>query len=451
MVPPPRGARRFGKALALMLALAVPALALLPWRQSVSGIGRVVGFAPLDREFFVEASLYGRVAEWHVREGTRVRGPRVEDGRPVPGDLIATLSNNDPQYLKALEDQAQRVREKQEAYRDQLGTYERVVEVLAAAREQAIEVARAEVGVGEQKLAAEQRELEAIRAKYETDAAQEARIGRLLPKGLASLRENELAELALRESQAKVRKAALAIESARIDLDGKRTKLKEVEAKTQADVTKAENEAQGAAAKVAEVGKELLEAESKIRNQKTQEVRAPRDGIIERLLVNQGTEQVKDGDPIAVLVPETAALAVELWLDGNDVPLVRPGDPARLQFEGWPAVQFAGWPSVAVGTFGGKVALIDPTDNGKGKFRVLLVPDEGPDWPSNRYLRQGVRAKGWVLLRDVSLGYEVWRRLNGFPQVVAEAEPADAKGDKAGPAPSDEPVEKDKVKVKRPK
>jgi len=112
---------------------------------------------------------------------------------------------------------------------------------------------------------------------------------------------------------------------------------------------------------------------------------------------------------------------------------VVPGSPVRLQFEGWPAVQIVGWPSVAVGTFGGEVVFVDPTDNGKGKFRVVVapLPDQKPrdgkmepvTWPSNRWLRQGVRVNGWVMLEQVPLWRELWRQLNGFPPVVVDGEP----------------------------
>ena len=62
--------------------------------------------------------------------------------------------------------------------------------------------------------------------------------------------------------------------------------------------------------------------------------------------------------------------------DGNDVPLVTVDREVRLQFEGWPAIQFgSGWPNVALGTYGGRVAAVDATDNGKGKFRVLVRPE----------------------------------------------------------------------------
>ena len=139
---------------------------------------------------------------------------------------------------------------------------------------------------------------------------------------------------------------------------------------------------------------------------------------------------VKAGDALAVLVPDTESRAVELWIDGNDIPLIAEGGKVRLQFEGWPAVQFTGWPSVAVGTFGGRVALVDATDDGTGKFRVLVVPEAGEPWPSGRFLRQGTQANGWVLLQRVSLGYELWRRFNGFPpSMSAPPETAEAKKD----------------------
>ena len=51
----------------------------------VTGAGRVVGYAPLDRQYNIEAPIYGRVQEWFVAEGTRV----------VKGQPIARISDND--------------------------------------------------------------------------------------------------------------------------------------------------------------------------------------------------------------------------------------------------------------------------------------------------------------------------------------------------------------------
>jgi hypothetical protein len=58
-------------------------------------------------------------------------------------------------------------------------------------------------------------------------------------------------------------------------------------------------------------------------------------------------------------------------------------------------------------------------------------PDDEP-WPDARFLRQGVKTKGWVLLNVVPLGFEVWRQFNGFPQAGSyDVQPAtDKKAEK---------------------
>jgi len=160
---------------------------------------------------------------------------------------------------------------------------------------------------------------------------------------------------------------------------------------------------------------ELARMDVRLARQMTQSVKAPIAGTILRVISGQGAQIVKAGQVLATIVPETESRAVELWVEGNDVPLLREGAEVRLQFEGWPAIQFSGWPGAAYGTYGGKVALIDASDSGNGRFRVVVVPLESEPWPKGEYLRQGVRAKGWVLLNQVSLAYELWRQFNGFP------------------------------------
>ena len=56
--------------------------------------------------------------------------------------------------------------------------------------------------------------------------------------------------------------------------------------------------------------------------------------------------------------------------------------------------------------------------------------------PGPRWLRQGVRANGWVLLNVVPVGYELWRQFNGFPPVVSMDEPPASAYDPAGKAPA---------------
>jgi multidrug efflux pump subunit AcrA (membrane-fusion protein) len=167
---------------------------------------------------------------------------------------------------------------------------------------------------------------------------------------------------------------------------------------------------------------ELIQVQTKLARQNSQLVRAPREGTILRRQAGEHSVLVKAGESIAILVPKTESRAVELWIDGNDIALVRVGQTARLQFSGWPAIQFSGWPSVAVGTFSGKVSVIDAADSGDGKFRILIVPQDSEPWPPGQYLRQGVRVQGWLLLGEVTVGFELWRRFNGFPPTTIHHE-----------------------------
>jgi multidrug efflux pump subunit AcrA (membrane-fusion protein) len=168
---------------------------------------------------------------------------------------------------------------------------------------------------------------------------------------------------------------------------------------------------------------ELARIETRIARQASQSVVATRDGMVQRIFAPQGGVMVKAGQDLAVIVPETANRSVELRVNGNDAPLLSIGRKVRLQFEGWPAVQFAGWPSVAIGTFGGIIAVVDPGADVDGKVRIIVFPDAGEQWPDARYLRQGVRVVGWVLLDTVTLGWELWRQFNGFPPTIQAAPP----------------------------
>jgi hypothetical protein len=228
--------------------------------------------------------------------------------------------------------------------------------------------------------------------------------------------------------------------------------LKRVGSDTEAGIQSVRAQKQAAQAEVAAAERELAQIVVSQARQETQEVTSPVDGTVFRVLANtrDGGIFVKAGSPLAVLVPdidEQNERTVELFMDGNDLPTVTQfikqeqassGDglarvPVRLHFEGWPAVQTIGWPTLAVGTFGGVVKLVDATDDGKGRFRLLIEPDPEEEkynpWPPSFSLRQGVRARGWVLLNRVSLGWEMWRQLNAFPPVTPVEEPP-AKGER---------------------
>jgi hypothetical protein len=100
-----------------------------------------------------------------------------------------------------------------------------------------------------------------------------------------------------------------------------------------------------------------------------------------------------------------------------------------LQFDGWPSLVFSGWESATVGTFGGKIAVIDYI-NTKNKYRVLVVPDTQDEeaWPPA--LRVGSGVYGWAMLNEVPIWYELWRQLNAFPPLPVEGSDYENKEEK---------------------
>ncbi|MBK2024806.1 HlyD family secretion protein [Francisella philomiragia] len=160
---------------------------------------------------------------------------------------------------------------------------------------------------------------------------------------------------------------------------------------------------------------DLAKVKVQIARQQSRLVKAPTDGVIMDRIHGMGGVIVKDTDVLAVIVPESKSRIVELWVNSMDVPMVKVGDKVMLQFEGWPAIQFSGWPQVAIGTFEGEVIFISPQNNAQGQFKIFVKQSGSRDWPSPDVLRLGTKVHGWVLLNDVSLGYELWRRYNGFP------------------------------------
>lgn len=397
-------ARRVALSIIIGFALLVPALLFLPWRQFVSGTGRVIAFDPLDRRLNLEAQVSGRVRKLHVMEGQRVKS----------GQVIVEIQDNDPNLLNNLRLQREAVLSRRAFASNRVEDLSVQIAQQELARQQALDVARQRVA--------------ATKIAAETSLLNFDRLQKLEGKGLVSRRDFELATLS-RDSTA-------------ADFAGAEATLRRTENDFQATLAGLRAQRNSAQSDVASAERDLAGVDIAISQNLRQVVEAPRDGIVLSVAVTDGT-YLRPGSPICVLIPETESRFAEVWLDGNDTPLVRPrgetngvvvpGSPVRLQFEGWPAVQIVGWPSVAVGTFGGEVVFVDPTDNGKGKFRVVVapLPDQKPrdgkmepvTWPSNRWLRQGVRVNGWVMLEQVPLWRELWRQLNGFPPVVVDGEP----------------------------
>ncbi|MCA9614609.1 MAG: HlyD family efflux transporter periplasmic adaptor subunit, partial [Myxococcales bacterium] len=412
LVPSAARPRRVARNLVLAFAALVVLLSLAPWQQNLPGDGQVIAYSPDERPQAIAATISGRIARWHV-----VEGQEVEEG-----ELLVELVDNDPMRLERMEIEREAAQARLTAYEEKVQAYRDRLEALRRSQQAQISAAEAEVRIAQQSLRSRQEMMAAAEASDATAQIQRRRVDGLAGEGLASQRDRELAELSSTSATASLASARAQLRAAEDSVANKRAYLERTRAYTEAELQSADAMLRSAETELQSGRQSLVSIESRLAQQRAQEVRAPRAGIIDRVLVQQGGMQVSRGQTLANLVPYTQRRAVELTVDGNDAALISPGRTVRLQFEGWPAVQFAGWPSVAVGTFGGRVAFVAPTSDSSGDFRVVIVPDENDEpWPEARFLRQGTRAKGWVLLDEVRVGFEIWRQLNGFPPSFRQA------------------------------
>jgi adhesin transport system membrane fusion protein len=401
--------RRFARNLGWFLLLVLVFLALTPWQQNIQGVGRVIAFAPQERQQTIEATVEGRIVAWSVQEGSEVKA----------GTQIGEISDYDPELPRRIQQELTTLDQRLAVIQTRIEALEAQTALAERSKEMAVLAAEARIRMAEERLNASNHNVEAASAAYETSRLNYERQRALEQKGLASRRTFELSELDYTQKRTDRERSQAAYKAAASEVEAIRADRQKILADSGASVEKSRSELAKSREELQYAQAERLKLETRLARQGSQHIVAPRDGTIFRLVANPGAEVVKPGDAVAILIPSTRQRAVELWVDGNDASLIDTGRKVRLQFEGYPAIQFSGWPETAVGTFGGVVSLLDSTDNGKGDFRILILPDNDDEpWPDERFIRQGVRVNGWVLLNKVRLGYELWRIFNGFPPLI---------------------------------
>lgn len=432
-----RVTRSFGRIMLLVLVVAPIVLALAPWQQNLAGAGQVIEFDPTNRPMPLQARTSGIVLKWHVREGQKVKA----------GDPIVDLADNDPNILINLQAEIDATQRKQEAAESKEAQFTQQIDSAEQARDAAIQGALDEIAAAEQDVTVAEQAAIVAEEKLKL-----AKLMRSMWEGMVADQIGAAIKLEQARQEYNVAVADLTAKKAYIDaakakLRAKKSARLRIENSEQVKIQNATAKRDAAVGEIATAEGSLIKLDVNLKRQRQQKITAPIDGFVQNLTANgQGSRFVKQGETLAVLVPVSKQIAVELLIDGNDITFIEVGRHVRLQFEGWPAVQWVGWPSAAVGTFGGKVTFINRSDDGSGKFRIMVLPDERPfakpegavvnwlrsvltfaraepednphAWPGDEYLRQGVRTKGWVVLDRVSLGFEVWRQLNGFPPTI---------------------------------
>ncbi|WP_299463401.1 HlyD family efflux transporter periplasmic adaptor subunit [uncultured Microscilla sp.] len=420
---PPRNARRLAYILILLLFILIGIL-FLPWQQNISATGKVTALRPSDRPQVVQSAIAGRIKEW-----------RIQEGQPIKkNDTLAIISEVkvdyfDPELLKRLQEQVAAKREGMEASQGKVKALDQQINALQDAQKFSLEKARNKYEQARLKVISDSANLQAEQVQYGIAKNQFARYDSLYRNdGLISRTDWEKRQLKLQNTYAKVVALQNKLLISKNKLINARIEFNSLIADYTGKIFKSQSEKNSTQAYVANARGELSKLRNKYANTEIRSqqyyVLAPQNGYIVKALKSGVGEMIKANEAIATVMPANPSIAVELMVPARDVPLIEKGRHVRLEFDGWPALQVSGWPSVSVGTFGGQVKVIDYIISKGGKYRLLIVPDPEQDgnWP--KQLRAGSGVYGWVMLKDVPIWYEFWRKLNGFPPSLYE-EPSD--------------------------
>jgi adhesin transport system membrane fusion protein len=389
------------------------AFLFLPWTQNVRAPGQLTTLYPEQRPQTIQSVIPGRIEKWYVREGNFVN----------VGDTIVRISEVkdtyfDPQLIERTETQisskqnaAVNYTEKAEALSDQ-------IDALTKSRVNKLEQAENKLIISNLKVTSDSIDYQAAQLDYKIANQRLNRMEELFEQGLKSLTDLESRRLNVQEAQAKNISAENKLLSSKNQLINAEIEVDAIDNEYAEKLSKAKSERNSALSTFYDTQAQVAKMENQLSNyivrQSNYFITVPQDGYVTKTISKGIGETIKEGAEIVSIMPATYDFAVEMYIDPVDFPLLHIGNDVRLMFDGWPAIVFSGWPQLSNGTFGGEILAIDNFISPNGKYRILVTPDEEQvPWPED--LRVGTGSDGILLFKDVSLWYELWRQLNGFP------------------------------------
>jgi len=385
----------------------------LPWTQNIKSQGNVIALKPDQRPQTIHSVIAGRIEKWYVQEGDFVKkGDTVLFISEVKDEYFdANLVDRTKEQLGFKESGILTYDEKLKALNDQVTALKMTAQLKNEQSENYIKQARLKVSTDSLEFITKE-------INFQTALEQYERFQELYGQGLKSLTEVENRNLTLQKSRADLNGTENNLLSSRNNLLNVKMELFSIQAQYDYEISKVESEINTVLSSKFDASSDATKLENQIVNYSKRQslyfITAPQNGYITKAIQSGLGETIKEGTPIVSIMPEKYDLAVEMYVNPIDLPLIKKGQHVRIQFDGWPAIVFSGWPNSSVGTFGGSIYVVDNFISENGKYRVLVIPDKN-DVPWPKELRVGAGTSNMLLLNDVPIWYELWRQINGFP------------------------------------
>ncbi len=396
-----------------VLSVIILVILFLPWTQNVRSRGYVTALQPDQRPQTIQSVIAGRIESWHVQEGDFVN----------KGDTILFISEVkdeyfDPQLLSRTEQQLSAKEMTVGAYFEKVKALDNQIDAMVQTGGLKLEQALNYLQQARLKVAADSVDFQAAAIQFDIATQQFNRMEELHRNGLKSLTDLENRKLIMQKAQASRISAENKLLTSQNEIINAQVELLSIQAQYRDGVAKAESEKYTALSNMYDAEAVVTKLQNQYMNYSVRSdlyyITAPQDGYITKAIQSGLGETIKEGEEIVSIMPARYDLAVEMYIRPIDLPLMEKGQPVRLQFDGWPAIVFSGWPNTSYGTYGGVIFAIDNFMSPNGSYRLLVVPDpQDHTWPDA--LRVGAGTNNMVLLKDVPIWYEMWRKINGFP------------------------------------
>lgn len=392
--------------------LAVIAL-FLPWTQNISGSGAVTTLKPNQRPQSIQSVISGRIEKWYVQEGDYVE----------KGDTIMFISEikedyMDPNLVANTKNQVNAKKQALQSYGSKVTTLSSQIQNIENERKLKLEQAQNKIRQGLLKIKSDSTDLEAVKTQLKITNTQFNRAVQLNKEGLKPLTDVEEKRLKQQEVEAKIITQENKLLTSKNEFINAKVEVGRINAEYGEKIAKAQSDQFTALSNQFDTEAQVNKLENQYANYSIRNgmyyIKAVQSGYINRAIQAGIGETIKEGTPIATIMPSKYDIAVETFVNPVDLPLIKKGEKIRVWFDGWPTIVFSGWPDMSYGTFGGQIVAIENFISENGKFRVLIAPDpnESP-WP--KQLRVGSGAETIALLNTVPVWFEIWRTLNGFP------------------------------------
>lgn len=385
----------------------------LPWTQNINTAGKVTTLYQDQRPQELNSIIPGRIVKWWVKEGDFVKkGDTIVQLLDIKDDYL------DPQLVQRTEEQLKAKQQKIIFYNDKINATQSQVAALEQSRDLKLNSLENKLEQTRRKLLSDSAEAVAAEIEYTIATQQLNRGKQMFSEGVVALTELEKRTAQFNKTQAILTEKQQKFQNTRQDLVILKIEMGNVRQEAADKIFKAQGDIATARGEVATADGEVAKGVNQLANYVIRGGQrwliAPQDGQVINARKQGLNETVKEGETIVEIVPNKIDYAVELFVDPMDLVLIDHGQDVRLIFDGFPAIVFSGWPAASYGTFLGEVIAVETNLSSNGKFRILVVPgNEEKKWPPNVKIGAGVR--GFAMLKNVSIWYELWRQINGFP------------------------------------